>query len=52
MSQISIIGDEGQPVQYASMTREGKLFFDFNFSNHLLDHVRHTLADHLISFCR
>lgn len=29
MSQISIIGDEGEPVLYASMTREGKLFFEF-----------------------
>ena len=29
MSQISIIGDEGKPVLYASMTREGKLFFEF-----------------------
>ena len=29
MSQISIIGDEGEPVLYASMTTEGKLFFEF-----------------------
>ena len=29
MSHISIIGDEGKPVLYASMTREGKLFFEF-----------------------
>lgn len=29
MSQISIIGDEGEPVLYASMTSEGKLFFEF-----------------------
>ena len=29
MSQISIIGDEGKPVLYASMTQEGKLFFEF-----------------------
>jgi hypothetical protein len=29
MSHISIIGDEGEPVLYASMTREGKLFFEF-----------------------
>jgi hypothetical protein len=24
----------------------------FKLSNHLVDHVRHALADHLISFCR
>jgi hypothetical protein len=29
MSQISIIGDEGKPVLYASLTYEGKLFFEF-----------------------
>jgi hypothetical protein len=29
MSQVSIIGDDGKPVLYASMTREGKLFFEF-----------------------
>jgi hypothetical protein len=29
MSHISIIGDQGEPVLYASMTREGKLFFEF-----------------------
>jgi hypothetical protein len=29
VSQISIIGDEGEPVLYASMTSEGKLFFEF-----------------------
>ena len=29
MSQISIIGDEGKPVLYASLTNEGKLFFEF-----------------------
>ena len=29
MSHISIIGDEGKPVLYASMTSEGKLFFEF-----------------------
>jgi hypothetical protein len=29
MSQISIIGDEGKPVLYASLTDEGKLFFEF-----------------------
>jgi hypothetical protein len=29
MSHISIIGDQGKPVLYASMTREGKLFFEF-----------------------
>jgi hypothetical protein len=52
MSHISIIGDEGQPVLYASMTREGKLFFELNLSNHLVAHVRNTLADHLIPFSR
>ena len=29
MSHISIIGDEGKPVLYASMTSEGNLFFEF-----------------------
>jgi len=29
LSQISIIGDEGKPVLYASLTSEGKLFFTF-----------------------
>jgi hypothetical protein len=29
MAQISIIGDEGKPVLYASLTNEGKLFFEF-----------------------
>jgi hypothetical protein len=29
MPQISIIGDEGKPVLYASLTLEGKLFFEF-----------------------
>jgi hypothetical protein len=29
MSQISIIGNEGKPVLYASLTSEGKLFFEF-----------------------
>jgi hypothetical protein len=29
MPQISIIGDEGKPVLYASLTDEGKLFFEF-----------------------
>ena len=29
MSHISIIGDEGKPVLYASLTLEGKLFFEF-----------------------
>ena len=29
MSQISIIGDEGKPVLYASLTNELKLFFEF-----------------------
>jgi hypothetical protein len=27
--QISIIGDEGKPVLYASLTSDGKLFFSF-----------------------
>ena len=31
MSQISIIGDEGKPVLYASLTSEGKLFFAFEY---------------------
>ena len=29
MPHISIIGDEGKPVLYASLTLEGKLFFEF-----------------------
>ena len=29
MSQISITGDEGKPVLYASLTLDGKLFFEF-----------------------
>ena len=29
MAQISIIGIEGKPVLYASLTSEGKLFFEF-----------------------
>lgn len=31
MSQISIIGDEGKPVLYASLTLEDKLFFEFEY---------------------
>jgi hypothetical protein len=31
MSQISIIGVEGKPVLYASLTSDGKLFFEFEF---------------------
>ena len=31
MSQISIIGDEGKPVLYASLTNGGKLFFEFEY---------------------
>ena len=31
MPQISIIGDEGKPVLYASLTLEGKLFFEFEY---------------------
>ena len=29
MAQISIIGDEGKPVLYASLNLDGKLFFEF-----------------------
>lgn len=29
MSQISILNSEGQPILYASLTREGQLFFEF-----------------------
>jgi hypothetical protein len=29
MPQISILGDEGKPVLYASLTNESKLFFEF-----------------------
>jgi hypothetical protein len=29
MPQISIIGDECKPILYASLTLEGKLFFEF-----------------------
>ena len=29
MSQISIMGDEGKPVLFASLTLSGKLFFEF-----------------------
>jgi len=29
MAQISIIGADGKPVLYASLTSEGKLFFEF-----------------------
>ena len=32
MSQISIMGDEGKPVLYASLTLEGKLFFEFELN--------------------
>ena len=31
MTNISIIGDEGKPVLYASMTSEGNLFFQFEY---------------------
>ena len=31
MTNISIIGDEGKPVLYASMTTEGNLFFQFEY---------------------
>ena len=29
MTHITIVGDEGNPILYASMTSEGKLFFTF-----------------------
>ena len=29
MSYITIVGDEGNPILYASLTSEGKLFFTF-----------------------
>ncbi len=29
MAQISIVGEDGKPVLYASLTSEGKLFFEF-----------------------
>lgn len=31
MPQISIIGDEGKPILYASLTSDGKLFFEFEY---------------------
>ena len=31
MPQISIIGDMGKPILYASLTSEGKLFFEFEY---------------------
>lgn len=31
MPQIAIIGDEGKPVLYASLTLNGKLFFEFEY---------------------
>jgi len=31
LSQISIIGNDGKPILYASLTSEGKLFFEFEF---------------------
>ena len=31
MPQISIIGSDGEPVLYASMTSVGKLFFEFEY---------------------
>ena len=31
MPQISIIGDEGKPILYASLTLDGKLFFEFEY---------------------
>jgi hypothetical protein len=31
MSPIFIMGDEGKPVLYASLTLEGKLFFEFEY---------------------
>ena len=32
MPQISIIGDEGKPVLYASLTLEGKLFLSLSIT--------------------
>ena len=32
MAQISIIGDEGKPVLYASLTLEGKLFLSLSIT--------------------
>jgi hypothetical protein len=29
LAQISIVGEDGKPVLYASLTSEGKLFFEF-----------------------
>ena len=31
MSQITIVGDEGSPILYASLTSEGKLFLQFEY---------------------
>ena len=31
MTQISIIGVEGKPILYASLTSEGDLFFEFEY---------------------
>ena len=31
MPQISILGDDGEPILYASQTVEGKLFFTFEY---------------------
>ena len=31
MTQISIIGVEGKPILYASLTSEGNLFFEFEY---------------------
>lgn len=31
MSQISIIGADGKPILYASLTSEGHLFLDFEY---------------------
>lgn len=31
MSQISIIGTEGKPILYASLSSEGNLFFEFEY---------------------
>lgn len=31
MSQISIIGVEGKPILYASLTSDGELFFEFEY---------------------
>jgi hypothetical protein len=31
MTHITIVGDDGNPILYASMTSEGKLFLEFEY---------------------